>query len=80
MRVRIYVFTNVFACHSYDLDMDTRLSEETTTLVESYTVSEPPLLGANPQTPHLPLSDKTFPFFLRSLSLAARWSNDQSWL
>jgi len=24
---------------SYDLDMDTRLAEETTTLVESYTVS-----------------------------------------
>jgi hypothetical protein len=25
---------------SYDLDMDTRLAEETTTLVESYTVRE----------------------------------------
>lgn len=51
MRVRIglSVFLNVSACPSYDLDMDTRLSEETTTLVESYTVSEPPLLGANPQ-------------------------------
>ena len=27
---------------SYDLDLDTRLSEETTVLVESYTVSLPP--------------------------------------
>ena len=32
------ILKTVLIC-SYDLDMDTRLSEETTTLVESYTVS-----------------------------------------
>lgn len=30
-----------FIHSSYDLDMDTRLSEETTTLVESYVVRHP---------------------------------------
>jgi hypothetical protein len=34
---------------SYDLDMDTRLAEETTTLVESYTVSS--LLSNLPPPP-----------------------------
>jgi hypothetical protein len=57
--------------------MDTRLSEETTTLVESYTVSEPPLLGANPQ-PLISLSDDIF--ILPFTSLAARRPNDQNWL
>jgi hypothetical protein len=37
---------------SYDLDMDTRLAEETTTLVESYTVSSP--LSNLPPRPHHP--------------------------
>ena len=60
-------FLNVFACPSYDLDMDTRLSEETTTLVESYTVSEPPLLGANPQ-PLISLSLTTSLFAVHFIS------------
>lgn len=55
------------ACPSYDLDMDTRLSEETTTLVESYTVSEPPLLGANPLT-LIPLFLTTFHFAVPFIS------------
>ena len=58
--------------------MDTRLSEETTTLVESYTVSEPPLLGANPKNPVF-LSLMTI-FVLPFTSLAARRPNDQSWI
>jgi hypothetical protein len=80
MRVRLgfSVFSNIFASPSYDLDMDTRLSEETTTLVESYTVSGPPLLGANAQ-PLIPLFLTTF-LFCRSLHLATRRPNDQSWL
>lgn len=34
---------------SYDLEMDKKLSEETTTLVESYTVSIPATLAASKQ-------------------------------
>ena len=37
--------------------MDTRLSEETTTLVESYTVSEPSPFDANPH-PVFSVSDE----------------------
>jgi len=48
VRNEIYIYTRYHFCaslthpplfFSYDLDMDTRLAEETTTLVESYTVS-----------------------------------------
>ena len=37
----LHQFSFIFFHSSYDLDMDTRLSEETTTLVESYVVRHP---------------------------------------
>ena len=47
-----------FSISSYDLDMDTRLSEETTTLVESYVVRHPALVPyfLPHSDPHYPLS------------------------
>jgi len=68
---------------SYDLDMDTRLAEETTTLVESYTVSSPLSNLPSPTTTTLLSSVRSVNVIFCAFDMdkiAARRPNDQSWL
>lgn len=59
------VSTELFLDYSYDLELDKKLSEETTVLVESYTVRVDSLLFLAK-------------LLIASIAIVARWSSDQS--